>query len=86
MRAMKKILLILVLLFSVSFDMFFQRSDVFFKTDNDNIYNRISNPDDILNLPSGGLGATNNEPAPIGNGLIILTALGVCYSIRKRNK
>lgn len=81
---MKKIFLILALVFSMSFDIMAQRSDGFFNTDNDNIYYRISDPDGILALPSNPIGSNANEPAPIGNGLIILTALGIGYTIRKR--
>ena len=83
---MKKILLILVLVFAMCFGGLAQRSDGFFNADNDDVYNRISDPNDLLNLPSGGLGSTNNESAPLGNGLIILTAIGAGYAIKKRKQ
>ena len=82
---MKKIFLILALVFSMSFNLFAQ-TDGFFSAYNDP-YNRISDPNDVgLNMPSGTLGSTTNEPASVGCGLLILTALGAGYAIRKRDK
>ena len=83
---MKKIFLIFALMLTMSFEVFAQRSDIFFKTNNDDgIYSRLDDPNEILTLPSANLGSTINEPAaPLGNGLIILTVLGVGYTIRKR--
>lgn len=83
---MKKILLILVLVFAMCFGGLAQRSDGFFNADNDDVYNRISDPNNLLNLPSGELGSPSNETAPVGNGLLILTAIGLGYTIRKRKK
>lgn len=84
---MKKMFLVLVLVFAMSATVFAQYSDGFFKNyDNDN-YNRLDDPVDIgLYLPSGTLGSTYNEPAPLGSGLLILTALGAGYAIRKRKE
>ena len=84
---MKKVLLITALVISMSFNVFAQRSDGFFSSYDNDPYNRIDNPNAIgLHMPSGSLGATNSEPAPIGNGLLILTAFGAGYMIRKRKK
>ena len=82
---MKKIYLTLVLVIVMSFNVFAQHSDGFFKT-NDDLYNRMDNPNGMLNMPSGVLGATNNESAPLGNGLVILAALGAGYAIKKRKQ
>ena len=83
---MKKLFLILVLTFTVGFNML-AHSDSFFKTDNDDIYNRLDDPTSLgLNLPHSTIGTTSNEPAPLGSGLLILTALGAGYAIRKRKK
>ena len=84
--AMKKIYLTLVLVLSMSLGMFAQ-SDGFFKS-NDEIYNRVSDPNSIgLNLPQTNIGEPINAPAtPLGNGLLILTAVGLGYAIRKRKK
>ena len=85
--AMKKIYLTLVLVLSMSCNMFAQ-SDGFFKSNNDDIYNRINDPNTIgLVLPQSSIGSPTNEPAvPLGNGLLILTAIGAGYAIRKRKK
>ena len=84
MIVMKKIFLVLVLAL-MSLNVFAQRRDVFF-ADDDSFDNRFGETGFMLSLPSGVIGSTNNEPAPIGNGLIILTALGAGYAMKKRKK
>lgn len=85
--AMKKIYLTLVLVLSMSCNVFAQRSDGFFNTVDDDPYNRIENIDNPLVLPQNPIGSTSNEPAaPLGNGLLILTAVGLGYVIRKQKK
>ena len=38
-------------------------------------------------LPQGSIGEHNNDqPAPVGSGLLVLTLLGAGYAVRKRNK
>ena len=38
-------------------------------------------------LPQGSIGEHNNDqPAPVGSGLLVLTVLGAGYAVRKRNK
>lgn len=87
-RIMKKMFLVLALVFAMSASAFAQRSDGFFSDYDNNVYNRIDDPVNIgLYLPSGVLGANYSEPAaPIGTGLLILTVLGVGYAIRKRKE
>lgn len=85
--AMKKIYLTLVLTLSMSFNVFAQYSDGFFNYNEDYSYNRLIESDDmVLNLPQNPIGTPNNESAPLGNGLLILTAVGLGYAIRKRKK
>lgn len=83
---MKK--LFLILFFAMSFNVFAQRSDGFFKDYENDCYYRLDAPVDIgLYFPSGMLGSNNNEPgAPLGSGLLILTLLGAGYAIRKRKE
>ena len=84
---MKKIFLILALVFAMSFDMFAQRSDGFFTSNSDDWENRMSNPNEVgLLMPTGILGSTNDENAPLGSGLLILTTLGGGYLIAKKKK
>ena len=84
---MKKIYLTLALVFALSLNMLAQ-SDGFFKSFDNDYYNRMDNPNNIgIVMPSSNLGSTQNDPAvPLGNGLLILTVLGAGYIIRKRNK
>lgn len=38
-------------------------------------------------LPSGGVGTRNDDqPAPLGSGLLILTALGAGYAVTRRRE
>ena len=83
---MKKIYLTLALLLSISLNVFAQRSDGFFNTMDEDPYNRLSDPGTVLTLPQKPIGTQANEPAPLGSGLLILTAVGLGYAIRKRNK
>ncbi len=44
----------------------------------------ISNPG--IATPKTLIGSTENADAPLGSGLIVLSVLGVCYSIVKNRK
>ena len=83
---MKKIFLAIALVFALSVNSFAQNSDGFFNNYDNNPYNRMDDPTGILNMPTGALGSTHNEYAPIGSGLLILTALGAGYVIRRQKK
>ena len=78
---MKKMFLTLALLMSLN--VFAQRNDEFFHADEYMYGNRISNPNEVLYLPTLGIGSINNEPAPLGNGLLIISTLGILYTARK---
>ena len=82
---MKKIYLVLVLTLSMGFNMFAQYSDGFFNNVDNEPYNRLGD-NTMLNLPQNPIGTPNNESAPIGDGLLILTAIGIGYAIKKRKK
>ena len=62
-----------------------QRSDGFFKMNDveeyNNRYNDGNGPEFVL--PSGH-GFDNDQTAPLGTGLLILTALGAGYAIKKK--
>ena len=59
------------------------QSDSFFKSDNSNAGN--GNRDDFgMALPSHG--ATDDQQAPLGSGMLILTAMGAGYAIARRRK
>lgn len=96
---MKKILLVFVLVLSMGLDMIAQPNGGFFKNNYNDDHNRhglfngnndnrdrLIDINGILGLPSDQIGSTNNSPAPVGSGLLILTALGIGYSIQKRKR
>ena len=39
-----------------------------------------------LILPTIGLGETGNQGAPLGSGLLVLTALGAGYAVARKNR
>ena len=84
---MKKILLALVVVMTMSFAGKAQ-SD-YFITPGEDVFTRDDITWVIPILPGGGIGAINeDQPAtPLGSGLLVLTALGAGYAVtRKRNK
>ena len=66
------------------------QSDGFFKNYRDDVYgDRGGSGSDPLMpaLPGGGVGAYNTDQgAPLGSGLLVLTALGAGYALRKRRE
>ncbi|MBQ3844004.1 MAG: hypothetical protein II817_03355 [Bacteroidales bacterium] len=63
------------------------QNDVFFKNWNNMDDNRTgSGIGDITPAnPGGGIGEyTNDQPAPLGGGLLILTALGAGYALARK--
>ena len=59
------------------------QSDSFFKSDNGNAGS--GNRDDFgMALPSHG--ATDDQQAPLGSGMLVLTALGAGYAIARRKR
>ena len=79
---MKKILFAIAFIMVLGFGANAQ-SDSFFKSDNGNAGN--GNRDDFgMALPSHG--ATDDQQAPLGSGMLILTAMGAGYAIARRRK
>ena len=75
------------ILFAIAFVMMVvianAQSDSFFKSDNSNAGN--GNRDDFgMALPSHG--ATDDQQAPLGSGMLILTAMGAGYAIARRKR
>lgn len=79
---MKKILFAIAIVMTMSFcanaqsDGWFQASDDAFRTAGETLE---------TNMP-GAHGMDIEYDAPLGNGLLILAALGAGYALRKRNK
>ena len=82
---MKKILFAIALIMVLSFGANAQ-SDGFFKSDNGGYSNREGGetPSSIMALP--GHGETGDQTAPLGSGMLILTAMGAGYAIARRRK
>ena len=83
---MKKILLVLAIVFTMCFGVKAQhgKSDAFFY--NREIDNRTGGENaSIMSLPSDH-GLTSDAYAPLGSGLLILSALGGGYLIAKKKK
>ena len=79
---MKKILLVLAIVFTMCFGVKAQHgnSDAFFN--NREIDNRTGEENAFMGLPSDH-GLTGDAPAPLGSGLLILSALGGGYLVGK---
>ncbi|MBO4567588.1 MAG: hypothetical protein J5686_01435 [Bacteroidales bacterium] len=81
---MKKIFLTIAIVFMVSFGAKAQ-SDGFFRDGGiDNYSGRTESPTPIV--PTGQVGTINDTNAPLGEGLLILTAMGAGYAIMRRKK
>ncbi|MBQ2188483.1 MAG: hypothetical protein IIU33_05500 [Bacteroidales bacterium] len=78
---MKKILFAIALIFVLGLGANAQR-DGFFTTND--IYNRDNN--DGLGLPSTHNTNADQNSAPLGTGLLILTALGAGYAVARKKK
>jgi len=84
---MKKILFAIAIVLTISLTANAQgRKDTFFNdwsSSNDDQWRT----DLALTLPSGGLGLIEGDPgAPLGSGLLVLTALGAGYAVAKKRK
>ena len=83
---MKKFLLTIAVVFMVGFSASAQGHDGFIMGGNSG--DRLGEDNTTLpGLPHGGIGAyDNDQPAPLGGGLLVLTALGVGYAMAQKRK
>ena len=84
---MKKILFAIAIVLTISLTANAQgRKDTFFNdwsSSNDDQWRT----DLALTLPSGGLGTIQGDPgAPLGSGLLVLTALGAGYAVARKKR
>ena len=84
---MKKILFAIAIIMTMVLSASAQR-DGFFSSYDSNYGDRMENPNGLLNLPSSNdISEAGNESAPLGTGLLIMTALGAGYMVvKRRNK
>lgn len=80
---MKKATLTLALFLTLGFIANAQ-SDGFFSTWSEGSGREFGSSND-LNAPTKPIGSTENENLPLGEGLLIMTALGAGYALKKRN-
>ena len=81
---MKKIFFAIVIIMTISLSANAQRGNDAFVTNWDSNSNRI---DAIaLTLPGSLIGDDSNDPAPLGSGLLVLTALGAGYAVAQRRR
>ena len=80
---MKKIVFAIVLVLTIGLSASAQ--DGFFRSGGDNMDRTDSNQTPAL--PQGNVGEKNDDqPAPLGSGLLVLTALGAGYAVSRRKK
>ena len=79
---MKKILFTIALTITLGLTASAQRDGFFNNYNNDDLYRGL---DDNLVLPSAH-GTGNDYNAPVGSGLLILTALGAGYALKKKRE
>ena len=83
---MKKIIFALALVLTIGLCANAQRGgrDGFFN-DWDDVSNGLDRAGELPGLP-GSHGLTGDEPAPLGSGLLVLTALGAGYAVARRKR
>ncbi|MCQ2316418.1 MAG: hypothetical protein MJZ85_07020 [Bacteroidales bacterium] len=79
---MRKRIFLTAVIFMLASGLSFAQSDGFF-SEWENLENRGIIGDDMPNLP-GIHGASYDQGAPLGTGILILTALGASYTVAKR--
>ena len=80
---MKKIIFAIAIVMTMGLSASAQRGmDRFFNYDN-GLDNRGG---ELPGLPTTGIGTTGNATAPLGSGLLVLTALGAGYAMSRRKK
>ena len=79
---MKKCILTISIIYTMYFGAIAQGgSDGFFGSWNEG--GERSSLSDSPAMPTSPIGSTNNESAPLGSGLLIMTALGAAYGVKK---
>ena len=82
---MKKLLLTFAILMTIVFCANAQRDSFFTWTDADNVTFRDSGNSIDFALPTAH-GNEDDSNAPLGSGLLVMTALGAGYALRKRKE
>ena len=84
---MKKILFAIAIVLTISLTANAQKNDAFFNNWDNDSYNRGTGDDMFPAIMGGTLGGLNgNQDAPLGSGLLVLTALGTGYAVARKRK
>ena len=84
---MKKILFAIAITMMFGFAASAQNDSFFKNTYNDDYGNRAAASFDTPTVPSGNLGGISGNPdAPLGSGLLVLTALGAGYAVARKKR
>ncbi|MBE6342968.1 MAG: hypothetical protein E7065_06190 [Lentimicrobiaceae bacterium] len=78
---MKKVLVTISLVITLGLGVNAQKSDSFFSYNDIDNQNRQSNG--LPTLPMRG--QSDDQPAPVGSGLLILAGLGAAYALKRKN-
>ncbi len=81
---MKKLFLTIALFLTVGFSANAQRDGFFSSSYDGDSFDRASSNSTPI-MPTKPIGSTENSDAPLGGGLLIMTALGAGYALKKRN-
>ena len=83
---MKKILFTIAIVLTMVLGANAQTDGFFTDGGGDAGYRGVGGGGALPGLPQGSIGEHNNDqPAPVGSGLLILTALGAGYAISRKN-
>ena len=86
---MKKILLATAFIIMIGLFANAQGRDGFFSTYDNGYGNRgdaMEDPNSFIHFPNQGINETGNEGAPLGSGLLVLTALGAGYAVYRKRR
>ena len=85
---MKKILYAIAIVLTIGLTANAQGRDGFFSNYDNGYSDRIADPSTVdFNLPGNpALGNGENESAPLGSGLLVLTALGAGYAFYRKKR
>ena len=86
---MKKILLATAFIMMIGLFANAQGRDGFFSSYDNGYNNRggaMEDPNSLIHFPGQGITETGNDPAPLGSGLLVLTALGAGYAVARKKR
>ena len=87
---MKKILFAIAIVITMGLAANAQGRDGFFANYDNGFGNRapgdMEDPNSFIHFPNQDINETGNDPAPLGSGLLVLTALGAGYAVYRKKR